>query len=347
MRKLATIEKIVDIQPIPGADAVEAVRVADWTVVSQKGIHQVGGMVIHVQPDAIPPFGGPFEPLFSFLWAKEGERPNNYYIKPAKIRGQRSHGIILPLSEVYGIWIASINDRNFPDLRPGTDFTEFLGLTKHEDALPKSQEIVGGFLPGVSKTDEERVQSTEGNALREALLGRPYVITEKADGASMTMAIEDGEFAVYGRKYRLREDGGAYWRAARAYPFEEMLRSRAGLAVQGEVVGPGVQKNYLGLSDNMCLIFNAVDRLTGRRLDYDEACLLLPWDAPKVNLLERGQSFNYTTRELEVMSNGRYSGTDNLREGIVIRSNDKPTPENPQVSFKVISPEFTDKHKRF
>ena len=42
MRHLATIEKIVDVQPIEGADAIEKVKVREWWCVAKKNEFKVG-----------------------------------------------------------------------------------------------------------------------------------------------------------------------------------------------------------------------------------------------------------------------------------------------------------------
>ena len=43
MRKMATVRKIDDIQPIENADAIEKAVVGGWNVVVKKGEYQAGG----------------------------------------------------------------------------------------------------------------------------------------------------------------------------------------------------------------------------------------------------------------------------------------------------------------
>lgn len=331
MRKLASVQRILALDPIPGADAIEVATVLGWKVVVKKGLHEVGDLVVYLEIDSVPPLNHWSTPYFEFLWEKYAERPRNYRIKTMKLRGQVSQGLIMPLS--------IIDSFDYP-LAEGDDLTEILGLTKYEPVLPSSDEIIGEFMPGVFKTDEPRLQSNP--SLLDELRGRPFIITEKADGASMTMGIVDGEFAVYGRNYRLRDDNGPYWRAARLDPFEEWLRDNPGYALQGELVGPGVQGNKLEFVHNTCLIFNVFDVQNQVRLSPAND-FLLDANLPTVRTLFVGEYFDMSLDELlDIATNGigvfskNYPGTKNRREGIVVRNSD----DEKYVSFKVISPEY-------
>jgi hypothetical protein len=48
-----------------------------------------------------------------------------------------------------------------------------------------------------------------------------------------------------------------YWRVARRHDLESARRRRPHLAIQGEVVGPGIQKIRLGLKDFLQQKFSA------------------------------------------------------------------------------------------
>ena len=55
-RKLASLATIRQINPIPGADAIECAVVRSWPVVVGKGEYVEGDMVVHIEPDAaLPP----------------------------------------------------------------------------------------------------------------------------------------------------------------------------------------------------------------------------------------------------------------------------------------------------
>jgi len=45
-RKLATLEVIKDLQPIPGADNIEVATVRGWKVVVRKGLFEIGSLCV-------------------------------------------------------------------------------------------------------------------------------------------------------------------------------------------------------------------------------------------------------------------------------------------------------------
>ena len=63
IRKLATIEKISAINPIPDADQIERATIRGWNVVVKKGDHKVGELVVYCEIDSLMPE----RPEFEFL----------------------------------------------------------------------------------------------------------------------------------------------------------------------------------------------------------------------------------------------------------------------------------------
>lgn len=326
-RSLASIQRITALNPIEGADAIEVADVLGWKVVVKKGEYQVGDLAIYLEIDSVPPD----EEQYRFLWKFAEQRPNNFRIKTIKLRGQISQGILFPLeksrmSPQYMGWIGNV------DVVEGSDVTELLGVTKYEAPLPRgSDDIEGQFFDGVPKTDEERVQSSTGRKHLEALQGKPYNITIKLDGASMTVAMHGGEPKVASRNYRLADvDNSAYWNAARNGNLLHFVQLYPHLAVQGELCGPGIQSNRLGLAEHRCFVFNIYNRDLGVYEPYDRI-----WQAAQefmfdiVPVIEWGMSFNADAEDLLKFAEGKYEGTNNEREGIVIRGDG--------ISFKAIS----------
>ncbi|MFO7576538.1 MAG: RNA ligase family protein [Pelovirga sp.] len=122
-----------------------------------------------------------------------------------------------------------------------------------------------------------------------------------------------------------------------------MLGSFPHWIIQAELVGPGIQKNRLGLQGIELRVFNLYDQQAARYLDCDEAAAILATHGlPVVDLLERGESFAHDLPSLLALAEGFYPGTRNEREGIVIR----PQQETHslvlggRLSFKVISNRF-------
>ena len=52
MRKLASIQKIIELKPIEGADRIELARVLGWQVVVGKGQYKPGDLVVYYEIDS-------------------------------------------------------------------------------------------------------------------------------------------------------------------------------------------------------------------------------------------------------------------------------------------------------
>lgn len=184
MRKMASVQKILNIRPIPGADAIEAVDVQGWTVVSQKGIHAVGDLVIYYEIDswlsADDPRYASFEERFGMWGEKRGMR-----LKSIKLRKQLSQGLIMSLTQ-------------FPEIKnpkEGDDVTEILKIEKWESLHEANSNNGGaqgaktaGAKPWPSflrKTDQERIQNYL-HAIPD-FCKTTFEATIKLDGSSMTV----------------------------------------------------------------------------------------------------------------------------------------------------------------
>lgn len=349
-RTLASIQRITDIQPIPDADAIEVASLLGWKVVVKKGEYQVGDLAVYLEIDSVPPD----EEQYRFLWKFADQRPNNFRIRTIKLRGQISQGILFPLASerdavtgrFLGWWLKDETNEfgvnwGYGRVSEGDDVTEWLQIEKYEAPLPAgSSNVEGQFFDGVPKTDEERVQSSTGAKHLAALQGRPYYITVKCDGSSMTVATHDGKAKVASRNYRLADtEDSAYYRAARKWNHNDphsllgVVELNPHLAFQGELCGPGIQNNRLGLHEHRCFVFNIYDRNEGRYLTLDEMqWLQIEYGFDLVPVLAMGDCFTDTQESLLALAEGKYEGTTNEREGIVIRSNTAPF-----TSFKAIS----------
>ena len=127
MRKLASIQKIVDIQPIEGADKIERLTVLGWHIVASKTEnHKVGDLVAYIEPDSQVPA----IPMFEFL------KDRKYIVKTIKLRKQISQGLVIPLREL---------EKNFnidiSKLKEGDDITELLGIKKYDPQAEIEAEI--------------------------------------------------------------------------------------------------------------------------------------------------------------------------------------------------------------
>lgn len=336
MRKLASIQKIKYVKRIPDADNIETVGILGWECVGKKGEFQPDDLCVYFEIDSLLPEIPEFEFLRKGCW---NDSLKKFRLKTIKLRKQLSQGLALPLSV-------------FPklaELNAGDDVTEILGIEKYEPPIPAA--IVGDarrFLWPISKTDEVRVQLDDEYRFIETLTGRPYYISLKLDGTSSTFLIDpsDETFHVCGRNFSYQnKKAHSFWQIAERYNIEHGLRDLwnegTKIAIQGEVVAPGVQKNPLGLPTADLYVFNVVDIPTNTKLCLDDSLNIVERLGLKfVPVLEKGESFGYTVDDLLELAQGKYidhfpsAKSSQEREGIVIRD------ICGTVSFKAINNQF-------
>jgi len=326
-RTLASIVRIAELSPIAGADRIELARVAGWQCVVKKGEFRAGELAVYLEIDAVPPD----REAFAWLWQPKGQsgvaRPDHFRIRTLRLRGTLSQGLLMPLTQA-----------GLADQPEGTDVTGLLGVTKYEPPAPSGMgDWRAGFPSLVPKTDEMRVQAVP--QVLEELRGHPFVATVKMDGTSSTFVRVDGEFHACGRNHSIAEGENLYWYVAKKYRLPEVLAGSS-LALQGEIVGPGVQKNPAGLKDKSLFVFNVFDTRTGEAFgDAELRAFCTKHALQPVPLALEGERFEETLDSLLAKAEGVYEGTSQQREGIVIRSKApmRSTVLGGRMSFKAIS----------
>jgi len=320
-RKLASIQKIDTLDPIENADKIERAGVMGWTVVVKKGEFKVGDPCVFFEVDAVLPKDAP--------WA-EFMASKNFRVKSCRLRGTLSQGLVLPLSILSGV------GGGFLEI--GSDVTALLKVEQY--VAPEKNDLIfaGPFITRTPQTDEVRIQSFMH--MLEALKGKPYYITEKADGTSCTVGKTDDKLYVCSRSDEIKEGDNWYWKGARRHHVTDAVFMDT--SVQGEVCGPGIQKNRLNLPEIDMLVFDIWDIRKGEYRPWDEVLgFCRQYAITTVRELERGEKFNYCLDDLLAMTDGLYPGTQNRREGIVIRPLiPERLPTGDRLSFKCLSNAF-------
>lgn len=343
MRKLASIQKIDDIQPIEGADAIDVATIGGWNVVVKKGAHSVGELVIYFEidswiPENLAPFLGNGQP------AKVYEEVAGFRLKTKKLRGVVSQGLIIPIADAPALGL--ITDVTGYTFAEGDDVTEVLNVKKYEKAIAAN---LAGFARGnfptfIPKTDQERIQNLKrdlNNYIADAL---EWEITEKLDGTSCTVyknsaLLDEGKDAlgVCSRNLDLKEtEGNVYWDAAKKYDIHAiLLRDGRNLAVQGEIIGEGLQGNKYKFLDRRFYVFDIYD--------IDRRCYFTSQERLEfcnVNGLTHTpviSAFATITADADMtsilaMADGESTLAKTAREGLVFKC-----VSDPSISFKAIS----------
>jgi RNA ligase (TIGR02306 family) len=329
-RKLASIRKISDLNPIDGADKIELATIDGWKVVVAKDVnHKVGDLIVYCEVDSFLPIEPEFEFLRKTSYKKMSDGREGFRLKTIRLRGQISQGLILPLS-VFGDfgWTAY----------EGIDVTEKLGIVKYEPPIPAqlSGMVKGNFPSFLKKTDEERVQNLSKEF--ENYKNEEFYVTEKLDGSSVTYYVKDEVFGVCSRNLDLLEDdNNSMWKFASETGLRDrMVKLGKNIAIQGEIIGEGIQGNPYQRIGQTVKIFNGFDIDKYDYLSLEELLDLVKiLDVKTVPILDLEFTLPETIDELLLMAEGKsVLNLKTEREGLVIRSHDR------KISFKSISNKF-------
>ncbi len=359
MRKLASIATIASAVPIPEADRLDVVTMEGkaWRIVTGRNEFKPGDRAVYFEIDSALPAD---DERFAFLhdrclrtWSdKHGNTLKKAVrIRTVKLKGVISQGLVMPI----GV---------FPELAGrsvGDDVTSELHV-EHFDEISEQMRAAldtrcpqgfgrreGNFPPWIPKTDEERIQNLAD--WPEKLKGVLWEVTEKKDGSSMTVFYApsqrpDNPFGVCSRNFELkRDEANAWWEAAVKYGLEEKLRGLGReIALQGELVGPGMNGNRDLLTERAFRVFRIWDIAEQRYVPSGERVTLCErLDIPHVPVINPAMDVFSELPTVDAVLKFAEGVTENghEREGLVFKEADSAYPR----SFKAVSNRYLLKLK--
>ena len=339
-RKLASIRRVSEILPIEGADSIEIAKVDGWQCVVKKGDFKAGDIGVYFEIDSVLPEREEFE----FM------RARHFRVRTIKLRKQLSQGLMMPLS---------ILGNTGEEVFIGADVTQRLGVVKYEPAIPATLagQIKGSFPAFIEKTDQERCQNLVAEIAEAVEKGTLFEITEKLDGTSMTVYLNEGEFGVCSRNLDQKraenpDENSTFWKVAIGMGLEDAMKKVGrNIALQGELIGPGIQKNRYKLDKQQFMIFDVYDIDAKRHLTPSERFEVLaqvfdadPAAMTHVPVIHDRVPVNLTVAEMLTQADGVSKLADTPREGLVFKSHDLRKTHESQTGmifhFKAISNEF-------
>jgi hypothetical protein len=378
MRKLASIQKCLSIQPIIGADRIELATFLGWNVIVNKNEFKVGDLAIYIEYDSLLPVDNPD---FKFLRSRcYSPKYNAYRIRCMKMKGVFSQGIVFPLS-ILGIYDSRL-------WQEGDDVTERLNIIKYDPEawaeehqqqnnshdsrlknpiirwlcqfrwikrliLPKRKQFPTDL---VSQTDETRIQAIP--FVLEEFKGTKCYISEKIDGCSFTAIMYHNKFDVYARYSCQTYLNNHWWRVAKQYDIKRKLKKLGynNIAIQGEVIGEGVfngsGRNLYEVKGNDLYVFNVFDVINHKQFSKDEMiefCKKMGLKTVPIFDLYYTIGLHDVQGLLEMATGKSLLNPKEEREGIVIRDLENKTQAikkcGDHLSFKAINPDFIMKNQ--
>lgn len=344
MHDLAIISKIQSIEPIEGKDRIVLAKVENYDTIIQKEDFKVGDTVVYVFYDAILPVKPEYEFLRKRCWS---EKWHGFRIRPMKMGGVVSEGLVLPMSVLpegkkYKIGQVVTDDLGIryydPDAqlennskRKGNWFLDkmmrYNWFRKFYNKFFRKVTQKDGYPVWVDKSDEENIEKCYEDISKYP--DTEYIVSEKMEGMAATFAIEKGKFKVYSHNFNV--NSGAWVEVAKIYNLDTKLKKWAKehdydkIALQGEVCGPGIQGNIYGFTTLNLFVYGGWygnhQRMTWTEVEY--VCKVL--GLITVPVLD----YNRKIYDLDKMikdsdGNSVYVNGNNYvkREGLVWRTND-------------------------
>lgn len=355
-RKLVTARVISDIQPIPNADAIEVATVDGWEVVVKKGEFKIGDTCLYFEIDSLIPATGYFD--FLAPRAKMYDGVLRARIKTIKLRGQISQGLVAPIRDFVASW----------DDIGSYDFDAVLNVIKYEPPQDGSGCAAGGTFPVfIPKTDEERCQ----NIFAKYKARHSDVVFQKSlklDGSSITMAwitepdwflpnlgqdgepyaheYDDAQFIVASRNQTLRYNPESRWwmGVENTQVIERMKALGKSIAVQGELMGPGIQKNRENFTEYKIFAFRVWfidEQRFGTDEEFHDICRTLGLEiVPQLGRCKPFEEFE-TVKDM-LADADRPSINNKIAEGVVYKSVNLVNGQ--MIHFKAINNKFLLKY---
>ena len=311
------------------------------------GIYAPGQMVVYFEIDSVLPERPEFEFLrkSSFI-----DRPwcRGFRLKAIRLRKERSFGLLVPMEVLFGPLECAV-------MEEGDDVTERLGVIKYEPPVPAQLQgwTRGNFPSYIPKTDQERLENLY-RKYSEQYADEDFEASLKLDGSSATFYLREGYLGACSRNLDLKmdEENKDNTFVKMALKLELKLREFAtklgelgygpDIAVQGELMGPGIQGNRENFADHEYFMFGAYDITNQRRVKprhYRECAEIV--GIKTAPLLAIGNVFKFHSTFADFKKASEIASINHpVAEGLVYVSQN-----NPDISFKVINNQYLDREE--
>lgn len=241
------------VEKHPNADSLDIITFNEigWMCIDKLGKRSVGEKVVYIPVDSLVPVN---RPEFEFL-LKDARLNGMARIKTIKLRQIFSQGLIVDAPEGAEV---------------GEDYADHFGIIKYEP--PEEGQMnspCGGrnWPAWAEKSDAERYQ----NVIRilEPLKDMKWLRSTKMDGTSVSFGIdlledEDKQCIICSRNLNITgHEDSFYHQIEKKYNiFDKLLKiinfefEIEKIIIQGEICGPGIQKNRMGLKEKEFFAFD-------------------------------------------------------------------------------------------
>ena len=327
MHDLAIVSKIDAIRPIEGRDRIVMATIENYNSIIQKDSYKVGDIVVYIFYDAILPADNPD---FEFLRARcYSSKLDGFRIRPMKLGGEVSEGLILPMSVL----------PTGKKYKLGDIVSEDLKIRLYEvPEVATPAEVIGEYPALISKSDEDNIEKVY--KYYPEWKNMEFYVTEKIDGTAATWIYEsaDDSFRIFSHNWEVGESG-VWFDGARNNGLKEKMalyckiHNLPSLVLQGEVIAPNVQKNLYHVSKADLFVYGMMN-IDGKRYCFKQmkdACIEM--GIKTVPIISESEYMPDSIDDMLKSCEGRSTLADIPREGVVWRT----TSSDRDIHFKAKS----------
>ena len=313
----------ITVEPHPNADRLEVARVMGYTCVVGLGQFATGDLAAYIPEQAVVPDDVLWE--LGLVGMLDGKKKNR--VKARKFRGIFSQGLLYPIG---GKKLRSMN------IHEKDDVMSDLGITKYVPEVPVQLAGEMEHMEGIVPYDIENIKKFP-DLIRD---GEPVTITEKIHGTLCRITCHDGKFSVSSKGIGNQgfvfapDTDNTYMQMCEKYKSDILsIDERTqpnGCTIFAEVYGKKIQDlNYNSEPDMR--VFDICVPVVLRNdvfLSTDAVLKMMRGlDLKYVPIVYRGP---YSKMKLIKLVNGKslMTGSDNIREGIVVRPDTERTDPN-------------------
>jgi RNA ligase (TIGR02306 family) len=307
------VVRVDKVREHAGATQLEIAEVLGWQVVVKKGEWQAGDLGIYFPLDTVLPAKWTDEFGVTKYCQPIKYDEGKYRIRCAKLRGESSFGLLVPVSETDKVSPLTYG-------MPGDDVTHLFGAEKY---IPPVKATAGD-----AESDHPLfVQYTDIESLRNFPdifeLDEHVIVFEKVDGMNVRLGIIEGIKMAGSHTLRRKEPEdyrtSLYW-APWLMPgvtelMEDLAKDHKVVILFGEAFGPGIQSLQYDLKEPSFLAFDLY--LDGRYVDVEEFFELT--GEYGVRIVPEIRRCCYSVDRIREIAGGKSLIARHIKEGVVVR----------------------------
>lgn len=297
-RKLASIRLVSEIRPIEGADNIELAIVDGWQCIVKKGDFITASLCVYFEIDSFLPIKPEFEFLRKSSYKKMGDK-EGFRLKTIRLRGHISQGLALKIEDVFvdgkleklsaigcdvteilgvikyeqhqnpvkGQNLNSNRNKTFPSFIRKTDLERIQNIWDEvkdcEETFEVSIKLDGtsctfywnnGKFGVCSRNFEILDDNSFCNKIKTL-----FIFGFKALKAAFRFRFSHIR-SMYGRFFKFNGTANVYWEMAKKYGIKDILKEYGrNIALQGEIVGEGIQCNPEKIKGHDFYLFDVFD----------------------------------------------------------------------------------------